>query len=65
MITTVYSTIIESAKVACHWKNGRKPRFLPTTCPKQKLDASNEWVQILKIRLCFKSNFIDYSIKTT
>jgi hypothetical protein len=44
MITNVYSTIIESEKVANHWKTGQKPIFLPTICPKQKFDAPNEWV---------------------
>ncbi len=44
MITYVYSIIIESPKVAYHWKTGQKPTFLPTTCPKQKFDAPNEWV---------------------
>ncbi len=44
MIANVYSTITESAKVAHHWKTGQNPRFLPTTCPKQKFDAPNEWV---------------------
>ncbi len=44
MITNVYSTIIESPKVAYHWKTGQKPTFLPTTCPKWKFDAPNEWV---------------------
>jgi hypothetical protein len=44
MIPNVYSTIIESAKVAYHWKTGQKPIFLPTTCPKQKFDAPNKWV---------------------
>jgi hypothetical protein len=43
MITNVYSTIIESAKGAYHWKTGQ-PKFLPTTRPKQKFDAPNEWV---------------------
>jgi hypothetical protein len=43
MITNVYSTIIESAKVAYHWKLG-KNNILMTTCPKQKFDAPNEWV---------------------
>jgi hypothetical protein len=44
MITNVYSTIIESAKDAYHWKNGQKPTFLPATCPKQKFVAPNERV---------------------
>ncbi len=44
MIANVYSTIIESAKVAYHWKTVQKPRFLPTTCPKQKFDTTNERV---------------------
>jgi hypothetical protein len=44
MITNVCSTIIESAKIAYHWKIGQKPAFLPTTCPKCKFDAPNEWV---------------------
>jgi hypothetical protein len=48
MITKVYSTIIQSAKVAYHWKTGQKPTFLPTTCPKQKFDSPNEWVLNIK-----------------
>jgi hypothetical protein len=44
MIIDVYSTIIESAKVAYYWRTGQKPIFLPTTCPKRKFDAPNEWV---------------------
>ncbi len=44
IITNVCSTIIESEKVAYYWKTGQKPTFLPTTCPKQKFDAPNEWV---------------------
>jgi hypothetical protein len=47
MITNVYITIItiiKSAKVAYHWKTGKKPTFMLTTCPKQKFDAPNEWV---------------------
>ncbi len=41
----MYSTIIESAKVAYHWKTGKKPTFLPTTCTKCMFDAPNEWVK--------------------
>jgi hypothetical protein len=45
MITNVYSTIIESPKVAYyHWKTGQKPKFLPATYPKRKFDAPKEWV---------------------
>ncbi len=44
MITHVNSTIIESAKVSYHWKTEQNPMFLPTTCPKRKFDAPNEWV---------------------
>jgi hypothetical protein len=44
MITNVYSTIIESAKVAYLWKTVQAPAFLPTNCPKRKFDAHNEWV---------------------
>jgi hypothetical protein len=44
MVTNVYSTIIESAKVAYHWKTGQKSTFLPTTCHKQNFNAPNEWV---------------------
>ncbi len=43
MITNVYGTIIESAKVLYHWKTEQKPTFLLTTCPKQKFDAPNKW----------------------
>jgi hypothetical protein len=50
MITNVYSAIIESTKVAYHWKTGGKPTFLPTTCPKQKFDAPNEWVLNVTIK---------------
>jgi hypothetical protein len=42
VIKNVYSTIIESAKVAYHWKTGQKPTFLLTTYPKRKFDAPNE-----------------------
>jgi hypothetical protein len=41
----VYSTIIESAKVAYHWKTVKNPKILPTTCPKRKFDAPNAWVK--------------------
>jgi hypothetical protein len=44
MISNVYSTIVESAKLAYHWKTGQNPTFLLITCPKQKFDAPNEWV---------------------
>jgi hypothetical protein len=44
MVPNVHSTIIESAKVAYHWKTGKKPIFLLTTCSKQQFDAPNEWV---------------------
>ncbi len=44
MIINVYSNIIESEKVAYHWKTGQKPTFFPATCPKCKFDAPNEWV---------------------
>jgi hypothetical protein len=44
MIINFYNTIIESAKVAYHWKTGQKPTFFLTTCPKRKFDAPNEWV---------------------
>ncbi len=45
MIIKVYGTIIESAKVAYHWKTGQKQIFFPTTCPKLQFDAPKEWVQ--------------------
>ncbi len=44
MIINIYSTIIESEKVAYHWKTGQKPTFLKTNCPKRKFDAHNECV---------------------
>jgi hypothetical protein len=47
-INNVYSTIIESAKVAYHLKTGQKPKKLPKTCPKQKSDAPKGWVQNIK-----------------
>jgi hypothetical protein len=67
MIINVYSTIIESEKVAYHWKTGQKPTFLPTTCPKRKFDAPNEWVynithRVLTQTLCY---FIDNLIIIT
>ena len=48
MITNVYSTIIESAKVAYHSKTGQKPTFVTMNCPKRKFDAPNEWVLNIK-----------------
>jgi hypothetical protein len=47
MIAVVYSTIIELAKVAYHWKTGQKSTFLLTTCPKRMFDTPNE--QVLNI----------------
>ena len=53
MITNVYSTIIESAKVAYHWPLDYSAKttlfYQPpvpdeTTCLKRKLDAPNKWV---------------------
>ncbi len=40
----ITNTIIESAKVAYHWKTAQKPIFLPTACPKRKFNTPNEWV---------------------
>jgi hypothetical protein len=61
MIINVYSTIIEAAKVAYHWKTGQKPTFLQTTCPEHKFDAPNEWICNITIRVLtqIKCYFID------
>jgi hypothetical protein len=48
MITNVYSTNLESAKVAYNWKTGQNTFFVFTTCPKQKFDTPNEWVLNIK-----------------
>jgi hypothetical protein len=67
MIINVYNTIIESAKVAYHWKTGQKPTFLLTTCPKRKFDAPNEWVYNITNRVLTQIYyyFINYSIIIT
>ncbi len=67
MITNAYSTPIEWAKVAYHWKTGQKTTLLPTTCPKQKFDAPNERVLCIRIKALTQLDcyFIEYLIKIT
>ncbi len=67
MITNVYSTLIECAKVAYNCKTGQKITLFPTTCPKQKFDAPNERVLHIRIKALTQLDwyFIEYSIKIT